>query len=130
MQRGGSTLDDVYVFLYNALLNLKFSKPIPPSKIMQNRPNIAGSENLIDSIPKILFWAWSSLFLGLLATFAMTLFIGHAAGLKTHFIPSLLGTQRTNTRIRGGVTHRKPSDTRQDLVLQGRKILRSAAQND
>lgn len=97
---------------------------------MQNRSNIAGTENLIDSIPKILFWAWSSLFLGLLATFAMTLFIGQATGLKTHIVPSLLGTERTNTRIRGGTTHRRPSATRHDLVLQGRKILRAAAEND
>ncbi len=97
---------------------------------MRNPQSIPNTENLIDSIPMILFWAWSSLFLGLLGTFAMTLFIGHAAGLKTDIVPSLLGTQRANTRIRGGTTNRRPSDTRPELMIQGRKILRAAAQND
>lgn len=97
---------------------------------MQNRSNITGTENLIDSIPKILFWAWSSLFLGLVATFAMTIFVGQATGLQVRIMPTLLGTQSVNTRVRGGGKIRRPSDTRPELVIQGRKILRAAAENE
>ncbi len=97
---------------------------------MKNRQNIADTENLIDSIPKILFWAWSSLFLGLIATFAMTIFLGQTAGLQTSIMPTLLGHQPANTRVRGGGKMRRPSMTRPDLVIQGRKILRAAAEND
>jgi len=97
---------------------------------MPNRQNMTDTENLLNAIPKILLWTWGSLFLGMVATFVMTIFLGQATGLQIRVIPTLVGTHSANTRVRGGGRIRRPSDTRPELVTQGRKILRTAVEND
>jgi len=85
---------------------------------------------LIDSIPKILLWVWGSLLVGVLATIGSAFFIQHSTGVRVQVLPRLTGIERPNTRVRGGVRHRRPAENRLDLVTQGRSFLRSAAENN